>query len=107
MAVLNHNDYPQRKLRLPVPVYWLGPVATQALLPVEGDALNAVRITVDTGVLWRHVQTSGTVDQQWRADVAAVYIGASARLIAVDNGVAIEVKNSSGVWIRQIEYTET
>lgn len=105
--VLNHHGFGRKKLQTPKPVYWLPPVATQSQLPVEGDVLNAVRVTVDTGMLWRHVQTSGTVDEQWRADTSAVYIGASARLIAIDNGVALEVKNSSNAWIRQTEWTES
>ena len=38
--------------------------------------------------------------------VDILYIGDNARLVALFNGVKLEVKDPAGVWIKQIEYTE-
>lgn len=38
--------------------------------------------------------------------VDEIYIGDNARLVALSNGVKLEVKDSGGTWIKQIEYTE-
>lgn len=96
-------------------LYWLPPVANVAALPLSttgfaGDPLGAIRVTADTGLNWRHTSLTGDVTVQWTApstqSATTVYIGNSARLVAISGGVKLEVKNSSGTWVEQVEWTE-
>jgi hypothetical protein len=104
-------------VRLEGPAYWRSPVDTFNNLPLGappgGDPINALRVAADTGLIWRHVAAVGTVAQQWAQPPGAgggvqntVYIGDSARLVAIAGGVKLEVKNSAGDWIKQAEWAE-